>query len=402
MGLLSPDSGAALALLGSGLLQGNFGGGLAAASQYASGMKQRQMEEQLAQMRMQEAQMKMQEMQREQALQQQMQQAARSAMITPEKANSLSMGPMPDGSTPPMVSPGFNPQSFLAQMYQIDPLKAVALEQTLNKKDAPIKLSAGESLVDPQTYKPVFTAPKEQSLPAAIQEYQYAQGQGYRGTFEQWDRERKRAGASSVNVGVNTGERSYGTELGKLFASQDASAIEAARSAPQRVQSSQQVLRILDTQAPITGTGADARLAVSKALSTAGLIDGQTVKSTEDLASLLASQTLDAIKTSGLGGGQGFTDKDRQFLERARSGNIEMNAGTLRTLAILNEKAARASIARGRDVAKRLQGNPELGWINQGLNLEEPPAYQGPSVVRRPAGAASAPASGGVRFLGFE
>jgi hypothetical protein len=213
MGLLDKDSGAALALLGSGLLGGNFAGGLAAASQYAGGIKQRQMEEQFAQMKMQEAQMRMQEMQREQALQQQMQNAARSAMITPEKANSLSMGPLRDGSTPPMVAPGFNTKAFLGQMYEIDPLKAIGLEQSLNQTKAPIKLGAGETLLDPSTYKTIASAPKEQSLPAAIQEYQYAQGQGYRGTFEQWDKERKRAGASNISVPINMGQKGLDNEL---------------------------------------------------------------------------------------------------------------------------------------------------------------------------------------------
>jgi hypothetical protein len=42
-GLLSPESGAALSMLGAGLLQGNFGGGLAAASQYASGLPEQRL-----------------------------------------------------------------------------------------------------------------------------------------------------------------------------------------------------------------------------------------------------------------------------------------------------------------------------------------------------------------------
>jgi len=201
-----------------------------------------------------------------------------------------------------------------------------------------------------------------------------------------------KAGASQVSLST---EKGYAGAMAKGLADQDLAAVDAARSAPQRVQAAQQVKRILDTQAPITGTGAEARLAVTKALATAGVIDGQAVKSTEDLASLLANQTLEAIKTSGLGSGQGFTDKDRAFLERAKSGNIEINAGTLRTLADLNEKSARESLKRGQQVANRIKGNKDFGSVGQDIPLEMPPEYAPPSVVRKPN-------AGGVKFLGFE
>lgn len=197
------------------------------------------------------------------------------------------------------------------------------------------------------------------------------------------------AGKATTNVNVST-EKGYAGEIAKGLAGQDLAAIDAARNAGDRIRTAQSVRTLLD-KSPITGTGAEARLALNKALTTAGLIDGTQVRDTETLAGLLASSTLDAIKTSGLGGGQGFTDKDRQFLERARSGNLEVNPGTLRDLADLNERAARASIQRGKAVTKRLQGNPTMGTVGQEFNFEEPPAQ-----------APKQPAGGGARFLGFE
>lgn len=44
-------------------------------------------------------------------------------------------------------------------------------------------------------------AEKPQAMPSAVQEYQFAVTQGYKGTFEQWDTGRKRAGATNVSVG---------------------------------------------------------------------------------------------------------------------------------------------------------------------------------------------------------
>lgn len=194
------------------------------------------------------------------------------------------------------------------------------------------------------------------------------------------------AKSGATNVSLNT-EKSYAGNVAEGLAKQDLAALDAAGTARERIANAQRVKTILDTQAPITGTGAEARLSFNKALATAGLVDGRSVKSTEDLASILANSTLDAIKTSGLGGGNGFTDKDRAFLERAKSGNIEINAGTLRELADLNERAARASLDRGAAVAKRLKGNPSFGSVGQDLDFTQPPAYNGNS-PKKPTAAA--------------
>lgn len=185
------------------------------------------------------------------------------------------------------------------------------------------------------------------------------------------------ANAGKTDVTVNT-EKGYAGAMAKGLAEQDLAAIDAGNAAPQRIQSARAVKSFL-AKNPITGTGAEARLAFEKALATAGLIDGVAVKNTEGLAAELASQTLDAIKTSGLGGGQGFTDKDRQFLERAKSGNIKINMETLRYLADKNEQAGMASIKRANDVIGRLKKNKTMGDV--GLNVPEIPTSE-PQKVR--------------------
>lgn len=204
------------------------------------------------------------------------------------------------------------------------------------------------------------------------------------------------AAAGAPQVNVNT-DKSYFGNVAEGMAKNDVALIDAARSAPDRIASALRVKEILSKN-PITGTGAEARLSVHRALATAGLVDAKDVANTEVLASTLASQTLDAIKSSGLGSGQGFTDKDRAFLERAKSGNIEMNSTTLYTLADLNERAARATIQRGNVVIDKLRKSPQAGSMGQQLDLVQEP--KPPSVVRKPAGAP--PSGGKVRFLGFE
>lgn len=183
----------------------------------------------------------------------------------------------------------------------------------------------------------------------------------------------RRSGATSVtmpSITLNT-EKTYAGNIAEGMAKNDLAVLEAAQSAGDRIKTARNVKALLDKN-PITGTGAEWRLSANKALATAGLIDGKQVADTETLASNLASSTLDAIKTSGLGSGQGFTDKDRQFLERAKSGNIELNSETLRRLADLNERMGVATITRGQEVAKRFKMNPALGTVGQQLDFKVP------------------------------
>jgi len=82
------------------------------------------------------------------------------------------------------------------------------------KDMTPIKLGAGDVLLDPRSYKPVATAPaKPEATPSAIQEWQLAKANGDPGseTFTGWMQAQKRAGAS--NVSVNTGQKGFQNEL---------------------------------------------------------------------------------------------------------------------------------------------------------------------------------------------
>lgn len=60
--------------------------------------------------------------------------------------------------------------------------------------------------------KPVYTAPeKPEAAPTNVREYEYARGQGYGGTFEQFQLAQRKAGASSVSV--NTGQKGFDNTL---------------------------------------------------------------------------------------------------------------------------------------------------------------------------------------------
>jgi len=179
---------------------------------------------------------------------------------------------------------------------------------------------------------------------------------------------------------VNTGEKSYATQFGGKLAEMDAGYLDAAMGAPARYRRAGEVLEILK-KVPTTGTFANQRLFLEKALSTAGIIDGTNVANTEALATNLAGQTLDAIKSSGLGTGNGFTDKDRLFLQDASAGTIAMSAANLRRIAELNQRAASEAQKKGKIVVQRLRGNPSTAAFADQIEADLGEPLEGPPMT---------------------
>lgn len=208
--------------------------------------------------------------------------------------------------------------------------------------------------------------PEQPKKPSSVQEYEYAKGQGYRGTFQEFQVEQKKAGATNVTLNAGT-EKKYGEALAGKIAEADVTMRDVALRAPELAERANSVLQVLSSGKVMTGTGADIRLALGKALNIAGGSDEEVVANTEALASELASTTLDSIKGSGLGSGQGFTDKDREFLEKAKAGRISLEASTLRRLATLNYRAAQKSAERWN---KRVKDIPDSALEGTGLKRD--------------------------------
>lgn len=395
MGLLGqgwddPQSQAIMALSG-GLLQGNFGAGLLGANQAYGEAKQNALKQRMAQMQLQEAQQKMEDEQRQREFLQNL--PPPGAGVPPmlyeaAKARAIPLADYIKATLPKQmeydkIDPSkYTPESLRLAAQTGDYSKLVAVRENKIAPNGqvynPFQIQPGQAFADPN--KPFSIGQNGQFVPNT--------------PYQQYETTKARAGAPQVNV--NT-DKSYFGNVAEGLAKVDVGAIDAGRSAPERIASARRVKEVLATN-PITGTGAEARLGLNRALATAGLIDGTNVANTEVLASTLASQTLDAIKTSGLGSGQGFTDKDRAFLERAKSGNIEMTPQALGILADLNERAAVASIRRANSVIGKLRQSPQAGAMGQALDPIPEPSV--PPVVRRQPG--QAPKAGAPRFLGFE
>jgi hypothetical protein len=111
------------------------------------------------------------------------------------------------------------PDPAKLQNYLMDPRSPFAdkvLEQRLFPKADDFKV-VGNSLVQagPNGVKPVYTAPdKAEASPSSVREYEYAKANdGYKGTYQQFQTELKRAGASNVTVPINMGQKGFDNTL---------------------------------------------------------------------------------------------------------------------------------------------------------------------------------------------
>jgi hypothetical protein len=171
---------------------------------------------------------------------------------------------------------------------------------------------------------------------------------------------------TNVNVALST-EKKYGEKFAGNIADADVKLKDAAEAAPQLAETSNRISQILKSGQVFTGTGANIKLQLAKALKVAGGTENEAIANTETLISSLASQTLANIKSSGLGSGQGFTDKDREFLQAATAGTITLDN---RTLQRLSDLSYRTAVATADKWSKRVKEIPSNAIEGTGLTRE--------------------------------
>lgn len=145
-----------------------------------------------------------------------------------------------------------------------------------------------------------------------------------------------------TNLTVNTG-KAYTGAFGEGIAKEDLSKYSIAEKAPTIYQNALNTEDLIKKGA-ITGLGAEFKLNLARTLNVAGADNAEIIKNTEQLVANRGQIVLDSIKASGLGAGQGFTNTDRQFLEKVKGGTIELNAKTLLDLARIEKNVAQAAV----------------------------------------------------------
>jgi hypothetical protein len=181
--------------------------------------------------------------------------------------------------------------------------------------------------------------------------------------------------ATTLSVGLST-EKKYGEQFAGNVAKADVDLKDAAERAPEAANTANRILELLQSGQVITGSAANIKLQMSKFLRLGGGSESEAITNTEVLLSSLADSTLGAIKSSGLGSGQGFTNSDRDFLERAKAGQITYEAASLKRLAKLAHTAAAATAGKWNKRSKTIPKSALEGTGISTENIEVSPLYK--------------------------
>ena len=199
------------------------------------------------------------------------------------------------------------------------------------------------------------------------------------------------APGTTVNVDTRT-EGAYGKAFAGDIATNDAKFRDAAVGASSLAERANRVSELLHSDTVFTGTAAEFKLQFVKAAKALGLTNSDSAAATEALVQELAGNTLDSIKSSGLGTGQGFTDKDLKFLEGAKSGRIVFEKETIQRLSDLSYKAATKSRSQWDTRKKTIPSSALAGTGLDQEQLPEMPARY--AVPANPAAAGGIPSAG--------
>lgn len=165
-------------------------------------------------------------------------------------------------------------------------------------------------------------------------------------------------------------ERSaFGEQLGKKmaedFTTRRTKAIETAQNIPV-VEKLQKQLE----EGIISGTGANFRTSLNKALNTLGFdYNEDVIANTEAFAAAQAAQVAQIIKA--FGAGTGLSDADREFALKASGGDITMSEGAIRKILKINLEASRNIIKNYNREAETLDPR-EMGLPYNTLTVEVP------------------------------
>lgn len=167
-----------------------------------------------------------------------------------------------------------------------------------------------------------------------MREYGMAVQQGYRGTFQDYQIEMKKAGASQVNVnGGGTDKQIFDETKAR------ADAARAANVGLSAINTAQEAL-----PGAITGAAANERLALQKVAALFGAGNVNAITNTETFRSAIAPQVSAMLKATV--GSTQISNADREFAEKAAGGSITLDATSIQRLLNIM-RAANSEIVRG-------------------------------------------------------
>jgi hypothetical protein len=164
---------------------------------------------------------------------------------------------------------------------------------------------------------------------------------------------------------------------------QFADSIDKAKSSVATINSLNAAREQLDMPGGITsGLGANAQLDFKKAASLFGA-DASQVTNTESFRAAIKPIVLANVKA--LGAGNAISNTDRDFVNDAVGGNLNLNESSIRRILDITERAARYNIENHNKTAeKMLKSTPELAQMAPLITVDMPEAYQRKQPINTP------------------
>lgn len=298
--------------------------------------------------------------------------------------------------------PSFDTDGYLDSRMRLDPAGTIALRSSM-AKETPI------NKIDPSNFTPdslgVFSRTRNyadllprnklentngvwadpysgQTVRVGPQDPNKPFGYGADGkvapntAFQNYELSRTRAGAPSVTVKneVKTGESIAG-QIGSMVKD----SYTAAQGAVQTGAAADQVLRSIQAGNLVTGPLASQRikgLQIAEAMGIGGRDATERLSNTRSAVQGLAQMTLQGRKQMS---GQGaVTESESKLAERAMSGDIEMTATELRTLASAAKRAAQWTYNQHQAQLKNMRGRPDLQGMADFYTTAPFPGNSGP------------------------
>lgn len=190
-----------------------------------------------------------------------------------------------------------------------------------------------------------MTQPKAADLPTSVREYEYARGQGFKGTYQEFVTEQKKAGAPSTTITL-PGDKKMAEVLGAKGAERLDNSLNQAQEAQSTIQNINELRPIL-AEGVFAGPLSGAPRAVAQIASSLGI----TGKDTRELLdrTAIAMQSLAKFELSAAAAmrGQGtITENERTLIQRAAGGRLDQfTAPEVQSLLTAMEKTANYRIA---------------------------------------------------------
>jgi hypothetical protein len=280
----------------------------------------------------------------------------------------------------PMLKPKMDVNAAIDNLMQTNPMMALKLKKSMVQE--PIKLGADESLLDPNTYKPLATGMgKTPSVPSAIQEYQFAKGQGYQGTFQDYQLEQKKAGANNTSLKIDN-------QLGGGLATQVGPMITASKSAAEGALQTMDIAKRIDDAAnsgkliagPMSG-GRVKLLQIGEVLGINGASDTEKLSNTRSTIQGLAQFSL-AGRSSLKGQGQ-ISDYEGKLLQKATSGDIaDLTIPELKVISNTARRVANAQYQAHARNMKVMRSKPDLQGIADFYDVPPLPSNDNWAIVK--------------------